>query len=53
MVHTNKIAKATVEFLKARMISALVIPILKSDNEAAYVFAIVNANTIVCVGVLL
>ena len=51
VVHTNK-TKATVQFYKARMISALVFPILKSDNKAECVVAIV-ATKIVVVKVLL
>jgi hypothetical protein len=50
-VHTN-VTKAAVEFYKARIISALVFLILKSDKKAECVVAIV-ANEIVVVEVLL
>ncbi len=42
VVHT-KVTKVAVEFRKARMISALVFLILKSENKAEYVVAI-DAN---------
>ena len=51
IVHTKE-TKATVEFYKARMISALVLLILKSDNKAECVVAIIT-NEIVVVEVLL
>ena len=51
VVHT-KVTKVTVGFRKARMISALVLLILTSNNKAECVVAIV-ANEIVVVEVLL
>ena len=51
VVHT-KVTKAAVEFLKARMISALVLLIFSSDNKVESVVAI-DANEILVVGVLL
>ena len=51
VVHT-KVATVAVGFRKARMISAMGLLILTSDNKAEYVFAIV-ANEIVVVEVLL
>ncbi len=51
VVHTN-VTKVAVEFLKARMISALVLLISKSDNKAEYVVPI-DANEVIVVGVLL
>ena len=51
VVHT-KVTKATIGFYKARMIFALVLLILKSDNKAECVVAI-DANEIVVVEVLL
>ena len=51
VVHTN-VTKAAVELCKARMISALVFLIIRSDNKAECVVAIV-ANEIVVVEVLL
>ena len=51
VVHT-KVTTVAVKFLKARMISALVFPILKSDNKAEYVVAF-DANEVIVVGVLL
>ena len=51
VVHT-KVTKASVEFLNARMISALVLLIFKSDNKAKFVVAI-DANDVIVVGVLL
>ena len=60
MCHTNvlgnvvhdKVTKVAVEFYKARMISALVLLILKSDNKAKCIVAII-ANEIVVVEVIL
>jgi hypothetical protein len=46
------VTKATVEFPKARMISALVLLISKSDNKAECIVAI-DANEVIVVGVLL
>ena len=51
VVHT-KVTKAAVEFYKAQMISVLVLLILKSDNKAECVVAII-ANEIVVVVILL
>ncbi len=48
----TKVTKAAVEFLKARMISALVLLISKTDNRAECVVAI-DANEVIAVGVLL
>ncbi len=46
--HT-KVTKAPVEFLKARMISALVLLIFKLDKKAECVVAI-DANEVIAVG---
>ena len=51
VVHTQ-VTKDDVEFYKARMISVVVLLILKLDNKTECVVAIV-ANEIVVVGVLL
>ena len=51
VVHT-KITKVAVEFLKARMISALLLLISKSDNKAECVVAI-DTNEVIAVWVLL
>ena len=51
VVHT-KVSKAAVEFLKARMISTLVLLIFKSDNKAECVVAI-DTSEVISVGVLL
>ena len=51
VVHT-KVTEAAFEFLKARMISALVLLISKSNNRAECVVAI-DANVVFAVGVLL
>ena len=51
VVHT-KVAKDVIEFPKARIISALVFLILKSDNKAERIVAI-DATEIVVVGVSL
>ena len=51
VVHT-KVITVAVEFYKARMIFALVLQILKSDNKAECVVAII-ANEIVVAEVLL
>ncbi len=50
-VHT-KVTKVAVEFYEARMISALALLILKSDNKAECVVAIID-NEIVVVEVFL
>ena len=51
VVHT-KATKSAVEFLKAQMISALVLLISKSDNKAECVFTF-DANEFIVVRVLL
>jgi hypothetical protein len=51
VVHT-KVTTAAVELFKARMISALVFPILELENKAEWVVA-TDANEIAVVGVLL
>ena len=51
-VFQTKVTKVGVEFYKARMISAIVFLVLKSDNKAGCVVAI-DANEIVVVRVLL
>jgi hypothetical protein len=51
-VFHTKVTKVAVEFLKARIISALILLISKSDNKAECV-APIDANEVIAVGVLL
>ena len=52
MFFHTKVTKAAVEFLKARMIFALVLLISKSDNKAECIVAL-DATEVIYVGVLL